>query len=295
MAAWEITKLWTSKEIGEYRAYVTAQRTPRVGRQRCTCEDLSLRVVTDFAAANGLPVAIANNARRPHSYHPPGAGAGSYSMSHTLAFRHGITPEDFKTKAEFDTEALTTTGASDLISHKITKFVSGAVEGKAESLALAKEGDIIVLGNGGSHVQVVTSVGSGLVNIMQGNFRPKDERATTWEQITGTNQNDPNDSKYIGAIVADEKYARDAKGVWHYKGQPANFKADKGRVMIWDFDAWNALIVQHTVQSGETLSAIALKRWGNGNAWKRIYETNQTKIGANPDKVRSGMKLFVWK
>lgn len=309
MAAWEITKLWTSKEIGEYRAYVAAQIPKRVGNQRCTCEDLSLRLISDFAEANKLPIAIANNTYPKRTYIKP---VNQINPSFTdpfivvkrqvvdgavtkLAHRHGLTPEDFMSKTAFDNTALTSTGASDLLNHSLTKFVAGAVKGKAESLALATAGDLIVLGKGGSHVQVVTSVGNGVVNIMQGNFRPDDERASGWSKFWGTNQNDPNEEKYIGAIVAGEKYTRERNGDWHYKGGSADFAGKHGRVMLWDFDAWNALMVQYTVQANDTLSSIALKHWGNGDAWKRIWWTNQTKIGSNPDKLRAGMKLFIWK
>jgi len=299
MAAWEIKGLWTGKEIGEYRAYVAGQATARVGNQRCTCEDLSMRLVTDFAESRGLPVAFHNGTypRKIFTGGGAGTGAGSRSQSNVLAFRNGLTPEDFASKGAFFDAALTSTGASDLLGYSTAKYVAGAVEGKVESLDLAKEGDLIILYSGGGHVQVVTSVGAGLVNIMQGNFRPKNERATTWDKVWGTNQNDPNDPKYIGAMVAKKSYTRDANNDWFYDGSATTFAKDLGRVMIWDFDAWNALIVKHEVAANETLSKIALDRWGDGTApaWNRIYSTNKTKIGSDPNHLRSGLKLYVWK
>jgi nucleoid-associated protein YgaU len=134
-----------------------------------------------------------------------------------------------------------------------------------------------------------------MVHIMQGNFRPEDERADFWDKLGGTNQNNPNSKKYIGAIVEGKHYRRESDGKWSYYGDPFDFSGKHGRVMSWDFDAWNSLIVEYPVQANDTLSSIALKHWGNGDAWKRIWWTNQTKIGSNPDKLRAGMKLFIWK
>lgn len=47
----------------------------------------------------------------------------------------------------------------------------------------------------------------------------------------------------------------------------------------------------YTVVSGDTLWAIARRTYGDGSAWKKIYETNKTVIGANPNLIYPGQVL----
>lgn len=49
----------------------------------------------------------------------------------------------------------------------------------------------------------------------------------------------------------------------------------------------------YTVQSGDSLSKIAKKHYGDANAWKRIYEANKDKIGPNPDLIRPGQRFVI--
>ncbi len=52
---------------------------------------------------------------------------------------------------------------------------------------------------------------------------------------------------------------------------------------------------QHTVQSGEDLSQIALKfyRDGSETSWRKIYEANKGVIGDCPTKLRPGQVLNI--
>ena len=44
----------------------------------------------------------------------------------------------------------------------------------------------------------------------------------------------------------------------------------------------------YTVQKGDSLSKIAKKHLGDGNAWRKIYEANKALIGEDPDKIFPG-------
>lgn len=49
----------------------------------------------------------------------------------------------------------------------------------------------------------------------------------------------------------------------------------------------------YIVKSGDTLYKIAKLRTGNGANWRSIYEKNKSTIGADPNKLQVGMKLFI--
>lgn len=50
-------------------------------------------------------------------------------------------------------------------------------------------------------------------------------------------------------------------------------------------------MVQHTVESGESLYKISEKYFGTGIRHVDIYELNQSIIGPNPNDIRAGMTL----
>lgn len=66
-------------------------------------EDLAIRLVTEFAAAEGLPLAFANDAHRA-----------------------GLSPTGFADKDQFLDVVLTSTGASDLLTYRTVKPVPGS-------------------------------------------------------------------------------------------------------------------------------------------------------------------------
>lgn len=51
----------------------------------------------------------------------------------------------------------------------------------------------------------------------------------------------------------------------------------------------------HVVQSGETLSALAKKYYGDPgrDKWMVIYEANKAMIGEDPDMIQVGMELEI--
>jgi nucleoid-associated protein YgaU len=52
---------------------------------------------------------------------------------------------------------------------------------------------------------------------------------------------------------------------------------------------------RHTVQSGETLSHLALKYYGSAakDNWMKIYEANKAIIGDNPNMIKVGQELVI--
>jgi nucleoid-associated protein YgaU len=55
------------------------------------------------------------------------------------------------------------------------------------------------------------------------------------------------------------------------------------------------IIATHTVQAGDTLSAIALKYYGSAvkEKYMHIYEANKAIIGDDPNLIKAGMELEI--
>jgi nucleoid-associated protein YgaU len=53
-----------------------------------------------------------------------------------------------------------------------------------------------------------------------------------------------------------------------------------------------ATFKMYTIVSGDTLSKIAKREYGNANDWRRIFEAN-TDILKNPDKIFPGQKIKI--
>ncbi len=49
----------------------------------------------------------------------------------------------------------------------------------------------------------------------------------------------------------------------------------------------------HTVREGDTFWIIAEQYYGSGVHWQSIYQANKPIVGANPDKLTTGMKLII--
>lgn len=49
----------------------------------------------------------------------------------------------------------------------------------------------------------------------------------------------------------------------------------------------------YTVASGDTLSAIAQKFYGDSSQYMKIYEANKATIGGNPDMIQVGQNLLI--
>ena len=49
----------------------------------------------------------------------------------------------------------------------------------------------------------------------------------------------------------------------------------------------------YVVKSGDSLSRIAKRIYGDAKQWPRIYEANKALIGANPDLIQPGQKLVI--
>ncbi|MBC5992820.1 LysM peptidoglycan-binding domain-containing protein [Pontibacter cellulosilyticus] len=74
------------------------------------------------------------------------------------------------------------------------------------------------------------------------------------------------------------------------QGQPHDFFSQSDKNKVTD-PGLNQDV--YTVQSGDSLSKIAKKHYGNANAWTKIYNANKDKIGDNPDLIRPGQRFVI--
>jgi hypothetical protein len=266
MPAWKVTKLWSDKEIGEYRAYV-AKEGPNKATQglKCTCEDLAIEIVSEFAWKNGLPIFFANGAHD---------------------FPDGITPEEYSNYSDFLNEVQKTSAAIDVA--RIVDVVPKSHDSVPASLGVAKPGDLILLYNPIHHVQVVTSASPSEVKIVQGN---------TDRHLLGGGQ-DPRSPGYIGVIAAEKSYVLDrASGKWLYPDAGELFREENGRLRIWSFAAWNSRMIKYTVKNGDTFLTIARNVYGQSatpRAIAAVFSAVDGMVDSNGNP-RVGLVLYLWK
>ncbi|HLG39062.1 MAG TPA: RHS repeat-associated core domain-containing protein [Chitinophagaceae bacterium] len=140
--AWKTTNKWDENWIKKYREFAVTETAKLKKRKvRCTCEDLALTVLINFASANGLPVGISN-------------GTGYYYNE----------DEQFTDVQSFKDKVWSTTGADDVYSDLNTT---------ATTLEKAERGTLILHANESNvahHTQVITSNTENAIIIYQGNL-----------------------------------------------------------------------------------------------------------------------------
>ena len=60
-----------------------------------------------------------------------------------------------------------------------------------------------------------------------------------------------------------------------------------------DVDSAEPEVIYHTVAKGDSLYEIAESHYGHGRHWKVIYDANRQIIGADSNKLRTGLKLRI--
>lgn len=267
MPAWYVTKLWDAKEIANYRAYAAKEGPNKAARAvKCTCEDLAIRIVTEYASSNGLP---------------------AYFYNDTHPMPQGATPDDYANLSDYLEEVLSTTAARDLSNYSTVDFVHGTSKGDPNSLRRATVGDLILLYNPVSHVQVVVSASSSEVKIAQGNtYDP-------W----GPNSSNPTSSRYVGVAVAVKSHVLDpTSGKWIYDGRGEVFKEDHGRLMMWDTDNWNSRMMGYTVKKGDSAISIAMSVYAEKAPFYLPYVIGLFQyLGLNHSAPPVGTQILLWK
>ena len=125
-----------------------------------------------------------------------------------------------------------------------------------------------------------------------GKFASRADLATRQEQITVANR--VQHSQGWGAWPVCSRY-RGAAHVEHWSARPMHHRDPEAAAASARGSSrrtTSATRAVYTVRSGDTLSAIASKHAVAGG-WRKLYRTNRTLIGSNPDLLRVGMHLHI--
>jgi len=81
------------------------------------------------------------------------------------------------------------------------------------------------------------------------------------------------------------------------KARKQNYDAKQADILLKQKEAMKVAaekaVKKHVVVSGDTLSGIAKKYYGDAGKYMVIYEANKAVIGDNPDMIKVGMELVI--
>jgi hypothetical protein len=233
---WVHTNVWNDQWIAKYHAAAPAlakeiqsrkvdmsdlhsepiDGSPTGGKDanRFTCEDFAFEVLIEFASRNKLPLKI-NTASAVFKNIDKDYKSGNKSAP--------------ATPAGFALDVAYASGAPDVLKNSSPVADSDLLPG-----------DLFVEFNGG-HIQLVTAVGTGRFEIMQGNFPgPGETPRRKWSSymklgpwLRATNDGNRESSTYLGTPVQDGVYVQ-KDGKWIYQRLFGNYRD-------WDADVWGTM------------------------------------------------------
>ena len=234
---WRTTKVWSPELVAQFQqqALPIAQRLRveqywrhdgRVLQNRFTCEDFALRVLFEFASAQGLPVKLTTGERTYRNMEVYDAdkhdeyAANLYGFSHMVMCTYGA-PD----MQRLGVNTLAAAGPNDLLPGDI--------------LALAHDTKGAATGGRAHHIQMVVSHTPARIDIFQGNSDSTIHRPITWlNKLIGRNGADPAQDAYAGMPVETGQYTSNGKGGWDYVNHKSG-NGSKDFLKMFDLVRWN--------------------------------------------------------
>ena len=234
---WKTTKQWTPAAIADFRREVPsiAQRLRaeqywnkdgQIQGSRFTCEDFALRVLCEYASAQGLPLKLTSGVRtyrnmeifnaEEHAHY----GANAYGFAHMVMRTYGA--PDMQ-RLGVNTEAVA--GPEALLPGDI--------------LALAHDAKGAATGGRAHHIQVVVAVASSRIDIFQGTSDSTIHRPITWiNRLLGRNSADPDQAAYAGMPLETGVYTKSRKAGWDYVNNSTG-NGSQDFLKLFDLVRWN--------------------------------------------------------
>lgn len=234
---WKTTKQWTPEAIAEFQRQVPtiAQRLRaeqywnkdgQIQKSRLTCEDFALRVLCEYASAQGLPLKLTSGVRTYRNMeifnleeHAP-YGANAYGFVHMVMRTYGA--PDMQ-RLGVNTEAVA--GPEALLPGDI--------------LALAHDAKGATTDGQAYHIQVVVAVESSRIDIFQRNSDSIIHRPITWiNRLFGRNSAEPDKTPYAGMSLETGIYTKSRKAGWDYVNNSTG-NGSKDFLKLFDPVRWN--------------------------------------------------------
>ncbi len=133
------------------------------------------------------------------------------------------------------------------------------------------------------------------------NYDPNNEEADSLQRRLG-NRSDRSPAKSRGSAAKPDSFAsekaqaaRAARQAKMAGKQEDTTEAEAVETETAVSAPTPAIIAEHTVASGDTLSHIALKHYNSAarDKWMAIYEANKETIGENPSNIQIGQVLKI--
>lgn len=234
---WRTTKLWTPAQVADFQhqALPIAQRLRveqywnkdgRVLTNRFTCEDFALRVLFEYACAQGLPVKLVTGERSYRNMEVFDADKHDGFAANLYGFSHMV---------------MRTYGAPDMQRLGVNTVAVASPEAllPGDILALARDTKGAATGGRAHHIQMVVAHAATRISIYQGNSDSTIHRPITWfNKLIGRNGADPAQDAYAGMPVETGQYTSNGKGGWDYVNLSTS-SGSKDFLKLFDLLRWN--------------------------------------------------------
>jgi len=236
---WKTTKRWTPALIADFQQQVPFiverlrveqywNKDGQIKTNRFTCEDFALRVLCEYASAQGLPLKLTTGVRTYRNVEIFNAeehmayGAHMYGFAHMVMRSYGA--PDMQ-RLGVNTEAVADPAA----------LLPGDI------LALAHDAKGAATGGRAHHIQVVVAAAPTRISIFQGNSDSTIHRPITWiNRLLGRNSADPTQAAYAGMPLETGVYTKNGKAGWDYVNNSTN-NGSRDFLKNFDFVRWNFL------------------------------------------------------
>jgi len=234
---WKTTKMWTPAQIEDFQRQVLsiAQRlrveqywnkNGEIRSNKFTCEDFALRVLCEYASAQGLPVKLTTGVRTYRNMEVYNATEHAAYGAHMYGFAHMV----MRTYGAPDMQRL---GDNTLAVASPEELLPGDI------LALVHDAKGRATGGRAHHIQVVVQGGTSRIAIFQGNSDSTIHRPITWiNRLLGRDGADPSQDAYAGMPLENGVYTKNGKTGWDYLNHTTK-SGSKDFLKMFDMVRWN--------------------------------------------------------